>query len=334
VTHSLPLPLAAVLATVFAALLIVSLLLLGVLRGGDRSRSLISQLERYGPRHAPAAAPPDSTQDGEGESAVTRTAVSLAEQVLRTSNAKRGLAVRLNLAGIRQTPAEWVLLVTGACVGLAAVLTLLLGGPLFGVPAGLLLGWLITRQLVSTRIRRRRAAFADQLPDVLQLMAGSLRSGFSLPQSLDAVVREGTQPASDEFYRATAEARVGIDLDVALDGVASRMESTDLRWTVMAIRIQREVGGNLAEILGNTITTMRERAALHRHVRALSAEGRMSAWILIALPLGIGGWLLLTDRHYLVPLYSTVLGLVLLTGAGVLFLIGVIWIRAAIKVEV
>jgi Flp pilus assembly protein TadB len=168
----------------------------------------------------------------------------------------------------------------------------------------------------------------------LQLMAGSLRSGFSLPQSLDAVVREGTRPASDEFYRAIAEARVGIELDVALDGVAGRMESTDLRWTVMAIRIQREVGGNLAEILGNTITTMRERAALHRHVRALSAEGRLSAWILIALPLVIGAWLFITDRHYLSPLSNTVLGLLVLTGAGVLFIIGVFWMRAAIKVEV
>ncbi len=333
-THPVALPLVAVLATVFAALLVLSLLLLGMLRGGDRNRSLASQLERYGPQHAPAAALPDSTDDGEGESAVARTAVSLAEQVLRTSNAEKGLAVRLDLAGFRQAPAEWVLLVTGAGVGLAAVLTLLLGTPLIGVPAGLLLGWLTMRTLVNTRIRRRRAAFADQLPDVLQLLAGSLRSGFSLAQSLDAVVREGTQPASGEFYRAIAQARVGIELDVALDGVAARMESTDLRWTVMAIRIQREVGGNLAEILANTITTMRERAALHRHVRALSAEGRMSAWILIALPLALGGWLFLTDPGYLAPLFHTPLGLLLLTGAGVMFVIGVFWMRAAIKVEV
>ncbi len=327
-------PLAAVMATVFAALLMICLLLFGVLRGGERSRNLISQFERYGPRHAPVAAPSDDEQDAEGEGAVARTAVGLAEQVLRTSNAEKGLAIRLNLAGIRQTPAEWVLLGAAAGAGLAAALTVLLRNPLLGVPAGLLLGWLGMRQLVSTRIRRRRAAFADQLPDVLQLMAGSLRSGFSLAQSLDAVVREGTQPASDEFFRATAEARVGIDLDVALDGVASRMESTDLRWTVMAIRIQREVGGNLAEILGNTIATMRERAALQRHVRALSAEGRMSAWILIALPLALGGWLLLTDPTYLDPLFHTALGVLLLTGGGVLFVIGVFWMRAAIKVEV
>jgi Flp pilus assembly protein TadB len=328
------LTLTALLAVVFAALLVVSLLLIGMLRGGERSRNLMSQFERYGPRHAPAAAPDEPGPDADSEGAVARTAVGLAEQVLRTSNAEKGLAVRLNLAGIRQAPAEWVLLVTGACVGLAALLALLLGSPVIGMPAGLLLGWLGMRQLVSTRIRRRRAAFSDQLPDVLQLMAGSLRSGFSLAQSLDAVVREDTQPASDEFFRAIAEARVGVDLDVALDGVADRMASTDLHWTVMAIRIQREVGGNLAEILGNTIATMRERAALHRHVRALSAEGRMSAWILIALPLALGGWLFLTDRKYLDPLFHTVLGLLLLTMAGVLFVIGVFWMRVAIKVEV
>ncbi|HEY6276049.1 MAG TPA: type II secretion system F family protein [Streptosporangiaceae bacterium] len=328
------LPLAAVLATVFAALLLVSLLLIGVLRGGERSRNLMSQFERYGPRHAPVPAPTDIEDDGEGEGAVARTAVGLASQVLRTSNAEKGLAQRLDLAGIRQAPAEWVLLGAGACAGLAVLLTLLVGTPLIGIPGGLILGWLGMRVLVSSRIRRRRAAFADQLPDVLQLMAGSLRSGFSLAQSLDAVVREDTQPASDEFFRAIAEARVGIELDVALDGVANRMESTDLRWTVMAIRIQREVGGNLAEILGNTITTMRERAALHRHVRALSAEGRMSAWILIALPVAIGGWLFLTNRSYLDPLFHTILGGLLLGAAGVLFVVGVIWMRFAIKVEV
>ncbi|HEV3293393.1 MAG TPA: type II secretion system F family protein [Streptosporangiaceae bacterium] len=328
------LPLTAVLATVFAALLMVSLLLIGMLRGGERSRNLMNQFDQYGPRHAPAPAADLSEDGGEGEGGVARAAVGLASQVLRTSNAERGLALRLDLAGIRRTPAEWVLLGAGACAGLAGLLALLFGNALIGVPAGLLLGWLGMRVLVSSRIRRRRATFSDQLPDVLQLMAGSLRSGFSLAQSLDAVVREDTQPASDEFFRAIAETRVGIDLDVALDGVASRMDSTDLRWTVMAIRIQREVGGNLAEILGNTISTMRERAALHRHVRALSAEGRLSAWILIALPLAIGGYLFLTDRSYLSPLFHTVLGILLLAGAGVLFVIGVFWMRAAIKVEV
>src|SRR5690242_12032947 len=98
------------------------------------------------------------------------------------------------------------------------------------------------RLIVSVRISRRRNAFRDQLPDVLQLIACSLRAGLSLPQALDSVVREDSQPAAGEFSRGLGEARVGANLEDALDAVGVRMDSVDLRWTVMAIRIQREVG--------------------------------------------------------------------------------------------
>jgi tight adherence protein B len=231
-------------------------------------------------------------------------------------------------------PAEFVVL--GACASfvLAAGLTILVGTFLIGVPAGLLAGWLGMRLLVSLRIGRRRAAFGDQLPDVLQLIASSLQSGFSLAQALDAVVREGSQPAAAEFSRALGEARIGADLADALDGVAARMDSQDMRWSVMAIRIQRSVGGNLAEVLRNTIATMRERAFLRRHVKALSAEGRLSAYILVALPIVLGGWLFYSSRSYMQLLYTTTFGLMMLTGAVALVVIGAFWMRALIKVEV
>ena len=315
-----------VLGAVFLALFAVAVLIIGSLGRGDRRRQLIEQIERYGPRHAPAPAA--------GEGTLGRTAVGLATQVLRSTNAERGLAARLDLAGIARKPPEWALLGVCACATLAAALTLLTGNILIGVLGGALAGWLGMRLAVSIRIGRRRAAFRDQLPDVLQLVAGSLRSGFSLPQAVDAVVREDTQPAAGEFSRALAEARIGVDLDVALEAVANRMDSIDLRWTVMAIRIQREVGGNLAEVLSNTVATMRERAYLNRHVRALSAEGRLSAYILIALPLFIAGWLVLTDPGYLAPLYTTVFGLIMLVIGAVLFVAGVMWLRAVVKVEV
>jgi Flp pilus assembly protein TadB len=315
-----------VLGTVFVALFLVAVLIVGSLGRGDQRRQLIQQIERYGPRHVSAPA------DGEGK--VGRTAVGLATQVLRSSNAEQGLAARLDLAGIARKPAEWALMGVCGCAVLAAVLTLLTSNILIGVLVGVLAGWLGMRLTVSIRIGRRRAAFRDQLPDVLQLVAGSLRSGFSLPQAVDAVVREGNQPAAGEFSRALAEARIGVDLDVALEAVANRMDSIDLRWTVMAIRIQREVGGNLAEVLSNTVATMRERAYLHRHVRALSAEGRLSAYILIALPLFISGWLVLTNPGYLVPLYTTAFGLILLVIGAVLFVAGVLWLRVVVKVEV
>jgi Flp pilus assembly protein TadB len=264
---------------------------------------------------------------------VARRAVGGMTRLLRSSSVEPALARRLDLAGIARSPAEWVVLGGCASVVLAAGLALLAGNLALGAVLGAVLGWLVMRLVLAFRISRRRAAFADQLPDVLQLIAGSLQAGFSLPQALDAVVREDTQPVAGEFARALAEARIGADLEDGLARVADRMNSTDLNWAVMAVRIQREVGGNLAEVLRNTVTTMRERASLRRHVRALSAEGRMSAYILIALPILIGCWLFISSPDYMRPLYTTPLGLVMLAGAVILMAVGSFWMSRIIKVE-
>ena len=131
---------------------------------------------------------------------------------------------------------------------------------------------------------RRLKAFNAQLAGCLQLMAGSLQAGLSLAQALDTVVREGTEPLAGEFRRALVETRLGVPIEDALESIGERMESADFEWTVMAIRIQREVGGNLAELLLNVAATLRERDYLRRQVKSLSAEGRFSAYILLALP--------------------------------------------------
>jgi Flp pilus assembly protein TadB len=319
-------PLPAVLALVFAALFAVALPALGSLRQQSRRRDLADRIERYGPRHRSAA--PD------GDSEVTRAALGRMAQLLRSTNTERGLAERLDLAGIARKPAEWALLGGSACAVLSALLTLLLGNIVIGVLAGAAVGYAGMRLIVSARISRRRNAFRDQLPDMLQLIASSLRAGLSLPQALDAVVREDSQPAAGEFSRALAEARIGASLEDALDTVAMRMDSVDLRWTVMAIRIQREVGGNLAEVLSQTVATMRERANLRRHVRALSAEGRLSGYVLIGLPLTLAAWMSLTDGSYLRPLWTTPFGVLVVIVGAVLFVIGVMWMRAAVKVEI
>lgn len=325
----MPVGLLAVLAMVFLALLVLALLVIAAVSPANQRRQVVAQIERYGPRHTPT-----TDQASPSDGGKTGTAVSLTQRLLESTSVERGLAQRLDLAGITRKPAEWVLIGVSGSAALAALITLLTGNLLIGLLIAAPVGWIVMRLILSFRIRRRRAAFHDQLPDVLQFVAGSIRAGFSLGQALDAVVREGSQPAADEISRALAEARIGVDLELALDGIASRMDSDDLRWAVMAIRIQREVGGNLAEVLATTVATMRERAYLHRHVRALSAEGRLSAYILIALPLLLGVWLFFTDRTYLMPLYTTPIGLVLLFGALVLFIVGVFWMRVAVKVEV
>ncbi len=312
-------------ATVFTASLLVILLLTGTLRRTDRGQQLVDQVERYSRKHPLARAGGEERASSAAEAWVTR--------LLQSGKTEQRLAERLDLAGIATKPAQWVLLAGFACVALAAVLTILTGNPPIGILAGTVVGWFSMRLMISFRIGRRRAAFAEQLPDVLQLVASSLKSGFSLSQALNAVVRENTQPTAAEFSRALAETRIGVDLGVALDQVANRMDATDLRWTVMAIRIQREVGGNLAEVLRTTVETMRERSQLRRQVRALSAEGRLSAYILLGLPVFVGGWLFLTRRSYLSPLYTTSVGLVMLIIAVVLVVVGAFWMRSLVKVE-
>jgi tight adherence protein B len=343
------------LACVFLGLLLAALLLLRPLGPGS-PRRIVKRIERYGTQRAPApsggpgpeaAGPgfpgPDAARGDAAlperheparEGTAARAALDLAASVLRSTNAERGLARRLDHAGIARSPAEWALLTACGGVVLVAALTLLTGSALLGIPVGALGGWAAMRLVVSFRTARRRAAFAEQLPDALRLIAGSLQSGFSLPQAVDAVVREDSQPASGELSRALAEVRVGADLADALDRVADRMESADLRLTVMAVRIQRDVGGNLAEVLHSAVGTMRERAFLRRQVRALSAEGRMSAYILLALPFLVGAWFFYMDPKYMSLLYTTMPGLLMTAGSLGLVVAGVLWMRKLINIEV
>jgi tight adherence protein B len=147
-------------------------------------------------------------------------------------------------------------------------------------------------------------------------------------------VRDGREPIASELNRALTESRLGVVLEDALDKVAERMDSLDFARVVMAIRIQREVGGNLAEVLQTTVATMRERAAMRRQVRALSAEGRLSAYILISLPILMFCWLFLTRRAYVSLLWTTTLGLIMSVGAIIAVVIGWFWMRKVAQVEV
>jgi Flp pilus assembly protein TadB len=291
-------------------------------RRSTAGRKLEQHLEHYGAQEPVA----------QEESQAAQTAVDWTRRVMSEDGAAR-LADRLDLAGMKASPAEWTLLRLCAGAGLAALLTL----PTtwwIGVPLGALLGWLLAALVVRARASKRRAAFADQLPDVLQLVASSLRSGFSLAQSIDAVVRDDTQPTAGEFSRALAATRIGAELEDALDRVAARMHSADLAWVVMAVRIQRQVGGNLAEVLMNTVSTMRDRSQTRRHVRALSAEGRLSAYVLVGLPVFLAGFLFLFRAEYMRPLYTTLIGIVMLSCAAVLVVLGSLWMRKLVRVEV
>ncbi len=165
-------------------------------------------------------------------------------------------------------------------------------------------------------------------------MAGALSAGLSLAQATDTVVREGTDPMAGEFRRALVETRLGVEIEDALSGIADRMQSVDFEWVVMAIRIQREVGGNLSELLNKVAETIREREYLERQVLTLSAEGRLSVWILGGLPPGFMLYLAVANPDYLAPMFSSPLGWVMLTVMAFLLIAGIFWMKKLVKVEV
>jgi tight adherence protein B len=289
----------------------------------------IRQIAHFGPGRA--APPPRSTADTPAGSMIARTALAATRSVVRSGPMEERISHRLERAGMKLRAHEWVLLRT--CITIAAGAALLPFADLPGALIGLAIGWLGTLLFQAIRIDRRANLFAEQLPDALQLVIGSLKAGFSLPQAFESLVRESPEPVAIEFGRALSEHRLGADISDALERVAQRSESEDLGWAVMSVRIQREVGGNLAEVLQTTVDTMRERGRLRRHVRSLSAEGRLSAYVLIGLPLALGLFMFLYRRTYMTPLLTDPLGITLLAGGGLLFIAGIFWMTRVIKVE-
>lgn len=243
----------------------------------------------------------------------------------------RGLAAQLELAGVRTKASDVVLLTVAAALATGA-LVMLVAGPAVGllvaaiVPVG---GWFILGFLVG----RRKRAFADQLDQTLQMMAASLRAGYSLLQSVQAMSSEADSPTKDEFSRVINETRIGRPLNESLIEVSNRMGSEDFNWVAQAIAINREVGGNLADVLDGVARTIRDRNQLHRQVASLASEGKLSAVILMALPFAVTAFLTIANPGYLIPLYTTPIGFAIDGVAVVMLVIGGIWLRSTVKIK-
>lgn len=261
--------------------------------------------------------------------------VAFGEKVMKDRESTSRLMSSLQRADLPLRPGEWWVLRILSVVGCAALgLVLLNGVALVGLLLGGVLGIFVPAMVLRFLVKRRLRKFERQLPDVLSLLASSLTTGFSLLQSLDAVAHDSAEPAAKEFSRAMAETRIGSDIEDSLQRLAIRMGSKNMEWTSMAIKIQRQVGGNLAETLRGTAATLREREMLSRQVAALSAEGKLSAYILVALPIGIFLFSMHTNYDYVSLLWTTFLGAGMLV-AGIISLgIGILWMRKVVVVEV
>lgn len=208
-----------------------------------------------------------------------------------------------------------------------------LGGALGALVLGFIVG---VTMIVAVRFmaRRRMRKFEQQLPDTLQLLAGTLRAGYSLPQGLEAVSKESAEPMGYELTRVMTEARLGRELEDALASAAERLSSPDFAWAVMAISIQREVGGNLNELLMTVSDTMVQRERLKGEIATLTAEGKMSAILLGGLPPALGLVMWVMNPEYINQLFVEFLGNVFLGLGIVSSIIGLVWMKKVITIDV
>lgn len=314
----------------------VALLVLLVLAipGAKRVLSTEERIAQYAERAAGATTAGPRPMARSQDSALD-SAKSAAANVLRHNESlEQRIALRLDGAGSELRPAEWLLMHAGIFIGVSVLGLLIGGGSLVIGLVFMVLGAFVPWRYLSFRRKRRKKAFERSLPDTLQLMSGSLSAGLSLAQSVDTIVRDGTEPIASEFKRVLVETRLGLSLEVALQGVADRFQSKDFAWVVMAINIQRQVGGNLAELLNTVAGTIREREYIRRQVATLAAEGKLSAIVLGGLPPAFLLYLLVANHEYVMVLFTRPMGILMLIGGAVILSVGVFWMSRLIKVEV
>ena len=256
-----------------------------------------------------------------------------AEEAVEKRGLLSGVNSALEQANIPVSAGEAVAAGFGLSAVAGVLFALFTGNPIMGLVA-FVIGVMLVLFVLKFLGGREKRKFENQLPDTLTLISTSLRAGYSLLQAVEAVAAESPNPTAREFGRAIVEARLGRQVVAALQGITARTQSQDFEWAVMAIEIQREVGGNLAEVLQTVSETMRQRNRLKGEIRALTAEGRISAYVLGALPFAMGGFLFAANPEYIGTLFETTMGIVAIIAGCVLMAGGGLWLRKIVNIEV
>lgn len=264
-------------------------------------------------------------------SAITRIAAGATDAADKFL-ARRGnsFSAILEEAGVTTAPRDLVVIMFSISLAVFA-LFLVLGQVMLGFLLTLMVP-IVVRVGLSFMASRRRARFEKQLDETLQMISGSLRAGYSLPQALATIGQEGAAPTSLEFARVTNEVRVGRPMMDALNDVSDRMRNEDFFWVTQAIGINREVGGNLADVLEGVSKTIRQRAELRGQVKSLAADGQLSGIILIALPFVVALFLGISAPKYIAQLASPI-GFMLIGAGAVMITIGSLWMRKLINIK-
>jgi tight adherence protein B len=308
----------------------VGWLLLGTAARVKADREMAARMAAIG-RSVPqqTASPIDKA----GTGWIPESVSSFGERFAKAQGFSEKLDAQLEAAGVNLRSGEFVVATVGAGLLGAVLGAAILQNILLAVVIGAV-GAFAPTFVLRLALSRRADKMRDQLPDVLTIMASSLRAGHSFLQALDTVAREIPAPANVEFQRLVAEIRLGRPAEDALEALGDRVGSPDFRWAVLAVNIQREVGGNLAEILDTVADTLRERAMMRRQIKVLTAEGRLSAWVLALLPFAIALYMFAVNPEYVSLLFTTQVGLVMLGVGGVLLVLGILWMRKIVDIDV
>ena len=255
------------------------------------------------------------------------------ETIFRGSSRWQRWRWELEIAKVTMPPEQIAVLTAVASFLMFLVIKFVFGSLLVGIILALAIPWSV-RSLLKQKLTRQRKLFAEQLPDNLQVLASALRAGHSFIGALSVVVNDAPEPARSEFRRVVADEQLGVPIDQALHVVCERMQSRELEQVALVAALQRETGGNTAEVLDRVTDTIRERFELRRTVQTLTAQGRMSRWVLTFLPLFLLLAITLINPSYMNVMYDSVTGRVLLVMAGVFVCAGSLVIKRIVNIKV
>ena len=264
---------------------------------------------------------------------IVEPGIEFANKTLERLKASERIRFELNRARIPLRPGEYVLITTGTAVICGIITWFLTGQILVGCIVLAMVVWASWRLFVMGKVERRRKAFEAQLPEALSLIASSLEAGHTFQHSIQMMVEEASPPLNEEFGRVIAEMSLGDSLMDALDRMSERLQIRDLAWVIQAIRIHNTVGGKLADLLFTLAEFMRAREEIRREVQVLTAEGRLSAYVLGALPVFEFMVIKTVNPSYLAPMFHGG-GLVALFIAAGSVLLGIGMIKKMAKIEV
>ncbi|WHY87713.1 type II secretion system F family protein [Neobacillus novalis] len=243
------------------------------------------------------------------------------------------LEIKLAQAGLPLMPEEYILF-QWIATALSGGLSFLLTGKWFFILVGAIFGFILPKWYLRKKQRERVTKFNEGLADMITTIVGSLRAGFSFPQALKSVAEEATSPIKDEMESVLKEMQYGKSIEEALHDLSERMPSEDLDLMIQAILIQRQVGGNLATVLDKIVETIRDRTKIHRQISTLTAQGRLSGYVIALLPVFLGLFLYLIQPDYIGTLFHNPIGLAMLAAGLISGIIGFILIKKITNIEV